>query len=182
MSRTNAAPQSGFTLIEAMLALAVAAILLVVAVPGMSTVYLDNRRTATVNDFFTGLQLARSEAIAKNQRVVVCASKSGLDCAGNWSDGVLVFTDRDRDRTRDADEPVVFALGALELKISSTAFPAALSYRPNGRVMAATIRDNTGDFEFCDHRGSASARTVLIDPSGRPMVAKTNLAGAAPAC
>lgn len=164
------------------MALAVAAILLVVAVPGMSTVFLDNRRTATVNDFFTGLQLARSEAIAKNQRVVVCASKSGDSCAGTWSDGVLVFADRDRDSNRDADEPIVFSLGELALEISSTEFPAALSYRPNGRVMAATIRDNTGDFEFCDHRGSDAARAVVIDTSGRPMVTKTNLEGAAPTC
>lgn len=166
-----------------MVTLVVASFLIVVAVPGMTGIYLDNRRTSAVNDFFTGLQLARSEAIARNGRVVVCATDSGGSCSGSWSDGMLVFADIDQDRTRDKDEPVIYVAEALgNLKISSSEFPDSLSYRPNGRVMAATLRENTGDFELCDHRGEKNSRAVLIDTTGRPMVSRTNLAGAPPAC
>lgn len=166
-----------------MVSLAVASFLLVVAVPGMTGVYLDNRRTAAVNDFITGLQLARSEAIARNGRVVVCPSDTGTACKGAWNQGVLVFADADQDQSRDADEPIIFSADSLDdLKISSGAFPTTLSYRPNGRAMAATVRENTGDFEICDHRGSDNARAIIVDASGRPRVSKTNLAGAVPAC
>lgn len=173
----------GFTLIEAMVTVAVAAILVVVAVPGMTSVLLDNRRTSTVNKFFTGFQIARSEAISRNQRVVVCRSKSGESCDGKWSDGIIVFADEDQDQARDVGEPTLYTVGDMDdLSITSAAFPSFLSYRPNGRIMVATVRDNSGNFEICDHRGADHARVLIIDTSGRPRVSQTDEDGMAASC
>ncbi len=166
-----------------MVALAVAAILVVVAVPGMTSVYLDNRRTSTVNKFFTGFQIARSEAISRNQRVVVCPSTSGNVCEGTWSDGVIVFADENQNQVLDPEESTLYTAESMDdLRIRSTAFPSFLIYRPNGRIMVATVRDNSGSFEICDHRGSNHARVLIIDTTGRPRVSQTDENEVAPAC
>ena len=62
-------PPRGFTLIELMVTLAVAAILLAVGVPGLRNILLSNRLATTANDVVVALNLARSEAIKRNTRV-----------------------------------------------------------------------------------------------------------------
>ena len=174
---------SGFTLLEAMVTLAVAGILAIVAVPGMTNVYLDNRRTTIVNDFFSTVQIARSAAITRNQRVAVCAAAVPTTCGGSWHQGVLVFQDTDRDAQLDTGEPVLHTIGAMDgMSITSTVFPTFLVYRPNGRAMVNNIRQNTGDIEICDHRGSTQSRVVIVDTSGRPRISKVDSAGVVPSC
>lgn len=81
----------GFTLIELIIALAVGAILLSIAVPGLTQLINGNRSTAYVNSLVGAIHLARSEAIKRNSAVVVCASSTGLSCVGNWSQGWVVL-------------------------------------------------------------------------------------------
>lgn len=174
---------SGFTLLEAMVTLALAGIIAVIGIPGMTNVYLDNRRTSIINDFSSAIQIARSEAITRNQRVAICAAANLTACGGAWSDGVLVFQDTDRDAQLDAGEPVLHSIGAMPgTDISSTAFPSFLVYRPNGRAMVNNIRQNTGDIEVCDHRGANHSRVLIVDASGRPRISKVTSAGVAASC
>jgi len=61
--------QRGFTLIELVVTMAVLALLLLAAVPSMGR-WLDNTRIRNVSDSLQGgLQLARAEAIRRNQNV-----------------------------------------------------------------------------------------------------------------
>jgi hypothetical protein len=55
-------------------------------------------------------------------------------------------------------------------------------YRPTGRVMVNSIRDNAGELTICDERGSEHARVVVIDLTGRPRVSRLAANGAAPVC
>lgn len=59
----------GFTLIELMVTIAVAAILLAVAVPSFRHLIISNRLTTAANDVVTALTVARSEAIKRNADV-----------------------------------------------------------------------------------------------------------------
>lgn len=68
---------SGFTLIELMVTIAVAAILLGIAVPSFQTMLERNRVAAQTNEVLGGLQMARSEAIRKNATHRFCSSGSG---------------------------------------------------------------------------------------------------------
>jgi type IV fimbrial biogenesis protein FimT len=82
--------QNGFTLMELLFTIAVAAIILSVGVPGFMS-FIDNNRAVThTNDLVTALNLARSEATRRGSTVLVCSSSDGVACSGGWSDGWVV--------------------------------------------------------------------------------------------
>ena len=178
-------PHRGYTMIELMITVTIAAILMAVAVPGFQDLVKNNQRAAVVNGFMASLHIARSEAITRNSRVVVCSSTDQLTCdAGkDWSQGWMAFADEDNDRVLDADEVLLDAHESVpNHQISSATFLADLSYRPNGRVMAADVGTNTGEFKICDDRGPAYSRVIIIGPSGRPRSSETTANGGEPDC
>ncbi|MDT8386407.1 MAG: GspH/FimT family pseudopilin [Thiogranum sp.] len=85
----------GFTLVELVITLAVGAILLTVAIPGMRDVIINNRIATQTNELVTAFNLARMEAIRRGTQVSVCASANKSSCSGNsdWSTGWIVFVD-----------------------------------------------------------------------------------------
>ena len=97
--------QSGFTLIEAMVTLAVIGILVGWGVPSFVGFVDDIRLNRAAEALQKTVQLARNMALVHpGNSVVVCASDNGTDCrAGNqndWSAGWLMFVDCDNDRLR----------------------------------------------------------------------------------
>ena len=88
-------PSPGFTLLELIVALAIAGALLFLGAPGMGSVIaereLDDRADALIHT----LDRARSEAIKRGTRVHVCPLASG-DCPGaaaGWEAGWAIATD-----------------------------------------------------------------------------------------
>ena len=162
--------QNGFTLIELLTTLGVAAILLAVAVPNMQEFKRNSRQTGGINEFVSGMRIARNTAITTNSRVTVCASANGNACqAVTWQSGWIAFVDRDADRTLDVDESIFRAGGGVDgLTITSAQFVNFFVFRPNGRVMNASVSQNNGQFTVCDERGAAHAKAIMIDFSGRP--------------
>lgn len=72
----------GFTLVELMVAIAVAAILLVIAVPSFTTAINSNRLTSTANALIGALNTARMAAVQRNAPVQFCSNSA----TGNSSD------------------------------------------------------------------------------------------------
>src|SRR5215471_8868083 len=69
----------GFTMVELMVTLSVAAILLLVAVPSFRTITLSNRLTTAANQVVDAINAARVEAIKRNNYVQLCGSTSTLN-------------------------------------------------------------------------------------------------------
>ncbi|NCS66623.1 MAG: hypothetical protein COS39_04810 [Hydrogenophilales bacterium CG03_land_8_20_14_0_80_62_28] len=81
---------NGFTLVELMVTVSVAAILLVIAVPSFSVFLMNNRMATQANDLISALNLARSEAVRRGATVTVCASSNQATCIGGWAQGWVV--------------------------------------------------------------------------------------------
>jgi type IV fimbrial biogenesis protein FimT len=77
---------AGFSLIELMTAIAVAAILMAIAVPSFTALINGSRLTSQANELVASLQYARSEAIRLNRKVTLCPSSDGASCsdAAGW--------------------------------------------------------------------------------------------------
>jgi type IV fimbrial biogenesis protein FimT len=105
----------GFTLIELMVGILVLAILLGIAVPSFRDASLGSRLTGYSNDMVASVMLARSEAIKRNVRVVLCSAAPPADpddpviCSGNanWEIGWVVGTLRDEPRLDEDGDPVL---------------------------------------------------------------------------
>lgn len=128
---------NGFTLLELIVSLAVAAILLGIAIPSYRSVVQRNSVTAQVNDLVGDLNYARSEAVTRGQTVFVCSSGDHLHCAdtGNWSQGWVIYAADDpsaADPTPTASNRIrVHEPTQKTLKLTTTV-KAPLSFDANG--------------------------------------------------
>lgn len=87
----------GFSLIELMITLFVAALLMSAAVPAYRTYVAKSHMSAGTNLFLAHLNTMRSEAVTRGVPVAMCASSDQSSCSnsGHWSTGWIVFTDSD---------------------------------------------------------------------------------------
>jgi len=74
----------GFTIIELMITLVVAAILLAIAIPSFTYLTVSNKLTTSANSLVSNLAIARMAAIKRNADVGVCADSS---CSVNFPAG-----------------------------------------------------------------------------------------------
>ena len=160
-----AAQRFGFSLIELLFTLTLAAIALIIAVPVFSEFGQRQRMDAAVTDLHNHLMLARNEAIYRNVQIVACPGDAIDGCLDttDWSDGWLVFSDLNEDRSLQAGESVHRSEPGLELlAISSSNGRTSLRFMPNGSAPGSNV-----SISFCDRRGPEKARKLVISNSGR---------------
>jgi len=94
--------------------LAIVAILLRVATPGLSRTVATRALAAQSSEFMATLRFARAEAIKRGMAVTVCASAPAgvpLACQGtqaaDWRSGWIVFADRERRGVLDQSDAVL---------------------------------------------------------------------------
>jgi type IV fimbrial biogenesis protein FimT len=106
--------QAGFTIIELMVVLVVAAIILAFAVPSFQGIINSNRVTTAVNEISTSIATARTEAIKAN-------STSQLKAKGGvWSNGYDVIVDVNRDSIyEDSATEVMRTIGPIDNRITT---------------------------------------------------------------
>lgn len=84
LTRPGQRVQRGFTLIEAMVVVAVVAVVASIAAPSLATMVTNNRVRTAADGLLSGLQLARAEAIRRNTLVSFT-----LDTAPGWTVAVV---------------------------------------------------------------------------------------------
>jgi type IV fimbrial biogenesis protein FimT len=166
-------PARGFTLIETMVVVTIIVVLTVVAAPSFQSIYLSNKLAAFTNDFVASTQIARSEAIKRNQVVRVCRSADGASCAGSgtWQQGWIVFGDANNNSTVDSGETILRIEPAIsaDYHFTSTSGTYNLAFQGNG------VGSDTAALLLCRASPSAGSqeRTIALGPTGRTTIGKT---------
>lgn len=168
----------GFTLLELIVVVTIMGILLASATPAMQDLLLDARRTRVLNEILRALHVARAQSVRSGQEVVLCPRGSGEGCDGDgWHRGWLVFINDDGDQPAHLDDGErVILRYLLDEQATIDANRSRFVYRPNLR------RTSAGTFVYCDRRGPASARAVIVSHTGRPRVASQAASGNQLAC
>lgn len=180
-----AARIAGFTLLELMITVTVAAILLGIGVPTFADIIRNNRLTTAANDLLHSTQRARSEAVKRQAQVVVCASADASAMPPACNDGAftqwIVFADTDGDWVVDANEPILERHTAVHPSLTVlNDFDGIISYAGTGFATPAPPagKEPTRNVVICDRRGNrqigeySTARALLIQATGRTRVTK----------
>lgn len=176
--------QPGFTLIEAMVTVAILTIVLSIGVPAMTAMIENYRLTAVTNELLTSIQFARTEAIRQRNRVTICSRAANGDVCDNatgWSSGWLIYLD-----DAPAANPTANANGLLRiasnlntnnLTISGSSHAASyLSFSGNGGSISWNGSPATITLTICSTSTALDsgnrAREILVNAVGRAYSSK----------
>lgn len=167
---------SGFTLIELMVTISVAAILLTVGIPSMLDLIKTNRRAAAANSLVAEIQRARGTAASRGLVTMLCHSTDSSSCSGqadpDWANGWILFIDDNQDATndptdgngiKDAGEDVVSTIAARN-GVTMPSNRSEFRFNP-GFQSSGTI---AGTVAVCVEKNNASARWIVVSTLGRP--------------
>ena len=151
----------GFTLIELMVTVAIVAILVTVGIPNLRDAMIRSRLSGYVQEFYGALTLARSEAIKRGFSVSICKSSNGTSCTGNWSDGWIIFVNKNDDSPAavDSGEEILRIYPALPGNNTLNANNNFTNYITFDRLGMA---NNIGTFVFCTNSDETKARAITI--------------------
>ncbi len=171
--RPNPRSGAGLTLIEALATLASVSVTLAIAVPSYQHLALSGRVASAAHSIYSHLNLARSEAVSRAERVIMCPSRdyAGCDPSQDWNHGWILFVDSNRDRERQTDEPLVRVAHQIpeDVRIQTTSGKrVAITYQPDGTVTG----DSNTHFRLCVDSVPERNRAVIVNGVGRPRISK----------
>jgi len=173
----------GFTLLELLIALSIAAILLGIGLPNFQSMMAESRISAQYNSLVGSLYHARSEAVKGAADVTVCPKNEidGMQCGGitDWQNGWIVFYDRlnvPSEATAVIESPddiiavqpaikglnTISSFGSTTNVVSNVANINYVRYLQNGSSSLTT-----GSIVICDiNRGAADSRVLNVVQTG----------------
>ena len=179
----------GFTIPELIITLGIVAIVLSTAVPSISTTIKNSRLSTHLNSVVMDIHFARSEAVKRDVRVILCRSMNPNatvpSCGGNtqiWTSGYIIFAD-DGNNTNNwynAASDTLLRRGqqaSAGVKMRTNAiWNNNLEFNPNG----STNEGGTAYMSICDSRGSEYGKQIMVARNGLPKMYASDIPSCSP--
>lgn len=156
--------QTGFSAVEIVAGMTIAAILAGVALPTYRNVSEAAHAGAARAALGESLLVSISHAALAGSEVVLCpGDANGCRASTDWSQGWIAFADLNGDRRHDSRETLLREQAALggQVHLRSTVGRTRLVFQPNGGNAGSNVT-----FTLCDGRGSAKAATLILSNDG----------------
>lgn len=173
--------RNGFTIVELMVTIGVAAILLVIAVPGFRNVTLANKLNAAANDMVNAINVARMEAIKHNASAQLCSNQASANSSDTLGGACGIETGAVWVLSGGEASQVLAGPISLVLPIQLDGNVTALRFTAQGqarRVGASTLFDDVVA-DICTSQMSQSNHRVITMRAGSTL-ATTTRSGACP--
>ncbi len=169
---------SGFTLIELIVTISIAAILLAVGVPSFVAFQRNSELTGAANSLLSAVNAVRGEAMKENTNSFIVPN------SGSWESGWTSFVDNDLDNAKSAGDRIIATYNAplpsyFTVNPNGTAAESTpyISFNGSGypRTTGSTLADLTLTIQRNDLSGAQQleqTRRVKIAKTGRVRVCK----------
>lgn len=178
-------PENGFTLIELMVVVSILAIIMAVAVPGLTEMIERGQMRADLSKFKSAVQMARSEAVSRRAHVVLCGSTNSKNCRSGgrrqFGNGWIMFVDRNNNTSADlgsghcaADEDCMLSVEDIDSHlITIRSQNREIGFNPDGtpiRTAGYEVRVCADSAE--SNNDQVRSTTIRIMPTGAVTVSK----------
>jgi type IV fimbrial biogenesis protein FimT len=152
------APQgpAGLSVLELLIAVAVAAVIAAAGIPALRDVGLTARRAAAVNEFTGMVQFARSSAQTRAEAILLCHAGAAPYCSSDSNETLWIV--------RSTSDAAPLRTYAAEFSGRIVSNRALFEFRPFPHA------STNGTVSFCDPRRGTHDRAVVISRSGRARV------------
>lgn len=173
--------QSGFTLIELMITIGIAAILMSVGIPSFAKMISSSRLTSQFSVILGDLVYARSEAVKRHAPISLCPTSDQSSCnsSSDWDGGWLIFVDdgagggTSGDKEVNGSEQILRVSPELhsdiEIKFQNFASSNGILFDENAAMENGDIA-SIGQMVICDQYGASDAKGVSFSVIGFPRV------------
>lgn len=152
----------GFTLIELMVTLAIAAILASWAAPSFTRLIEDNRVTTQANDLLSSISLARSEAIKRTALVTITPE------VGGYGNGWCIHTGAACNGTDIIRQHEAIS----QVAVGGSSNTVAITFDTYGTNTSNAVRTITLQPSSCTP-GDTRQRTLTVNSIGHPRIEVT---------
>lgn len=131
---------TGFTLVELMVTIAVAAILLTIGVPSLVSLYEGMRVNNNITKIHDIMVFARNQAVSYGTTVNVCPFATATSCgtSTDWSKGIRVYIGTDKElRAIDgfhSSDKITGTVDSLTFSADGLSSGGTLIYCPGGKT------------------------------------------------
>ncbi|MDN2662754.1 GspH/FimT family pseudopilin [Psychromonas sp. 14N.309.X.WAT.B.A12] len=152
--------QQGFTLIEMLITIAVAAILLSIVVPSFNSIIESSKERTTRDSLVSAIYSAKQQAQSERVNVYLCSSNDGESCADttDWGSDWLIYQDDDSSGDLDEDDTIIANISSKTDAITSEI--KEVKFTPTGHSLANT-------FKICSNTDNAVVYKMVLSRMGR---------------
>ena len=182
LNRVKRSPLAGFALTELCVTMVVLLVLSASAAGVYNEVTRQFQSRVSKDALLTALQIGRAQAIFRNGRVVVCKSPVSNGAArqctvsGDWTQGWMVFHDRNSNAQRDWDEVVLHQEAEQPASVriwNHASLRDSVSFTAFGRARTANNAMQMGSFFVCSRSEQRqTAFRLLVRSTGQARVVR----------